>query len=94
MAGAILGLPGLRFDDDNDKMRMERTSNTLGFVAKYRKEADTRGVSPALALTGGLEETQALHRHLSRYKGKSSILEDVVSLYSFVPEEQEAKAAA
>ena len=93
MATAVLGLPALGFDDDNDKMRMERGSNTVGFVSKYRREADTRGVSPALALTSGLEETEALHRHLAQFKDKSSLLEDVVSLYSFVPEEQQEKAA-
>ncbi len=94
LGGAGLTLPGLAFEADMSKLRPKSSQKASELKTKYRKEAETRTASPALIITDGLEDTRALHRHLDTVKAeRSERLKDVVSIFTFVPPEQERKLA-
>lgn len=73
------------------RTKVSRTSSEL--VTKYRREASQRPNAPALVVTAGLAETQALHASLHDRLAGSDLLQEVRSIYTFVPEEQDAKLA-
>ncbi len=93
LAGAALALPRLEFEADMRKMRAQNTHATSELKKKYHAEADTRAASPALIVTDGLADTQALHRRLAELQPTLPALQDFVSIFTFVPDEQPTKLA-
>ncbi|MEC9072898.1 MAG: MMPL family transporter, partial [Myxococcota bacterium] len=88
---AAMGLPRVEFEGDMGKLRTRAAKEASELRKKYRKEAEQRTASPALILTDGLEATQRVHRHLEGELDNIELLDDVASIYSFVPGEQDAK---
>ena len=86
-------LPALQFEADMRKLRTRGTAQSSALKKKYRSEAETRNASPALIITDGIEDTEKVHRHLEENRERYEILTDVVSLATFVPDQQEEKLA-
>ncbi len=86
-------IPRLSFEADMRKMRTKSARKSSALRQKYRREADQRPTSPALYMTGGLDETRALHDALVARKSTEPLINDVRSIFSFVPSDQAAKAA-
>ena len=97
LAGAALyaaaAAPGLGFDRNTRGFRPKVSKKASALSTKYRKEAEVRSYAPALVVTGGLEETERLHRHLEAQVKLEPLLESVKSVYSLIPEGQGAKLA-
>lgn len=96
----VLGLGGvsavlaseLHFDSDMGKFRVKdnQAENTL--KKKYR-EAETRSASPVLIVTKDLAETRRAHRHLEANLAQYPIVNELSSVFTFVPEQQDEKLA-
>ncbi|HRE88501.1 MAG TPA: MMPL family transporter [Myxococcota bacterium] len=82
----------LPFDSDMGKFRVKdnQAENTL--KKKYR-EAETRSASPVLIVTKDLAETQRAHRHLSANLERYPIVNELSSVFTFIPEQQDDKLA-
>ena len=93
VALAASGLGRLEFEADLGKLRpkVARTSSELR--QKYRDEAETRNASPALIITEGVNETRRVHRHMEKLAHSTELLDEVVSIITFVPERQDEKLA-
>ena len=89
IAGGVLA-PGVAFETDTSKLRPpSKSRKTSALKTKYRREAETRTSSPAYVLTDDMAKTEKLHRHLKKLVDeKAPHLKDVVSIFSFVPDEQ------
>lgn len=86
-------MPDLVFEADMRKMRSKSTKKSSALKAKYRKEAESRTSSPALVITGGLEETEKVHRYWADRLDTTDSINDVLSIYTFVPAQQMEKLA-
>ena len=90
---AVVGLPRLAFDGDMRKMKTQVNKPGSSLGKKYFVEAEPRTSSPALVITADLAETEAVYRWTKRFADRTPYLNDVVSLYTFVPERQAEKLA-
>jgi predicted RND superfamily exporter protein len=90
IAGA-LGLPRVVFDGDMRKMRPPTTKQVSELREKYSKEAETRPASPALIITENLAQTEKVYRHMKDRVETEPFLQDVLSIFTFVPEAQPEK---
>jgi hypothetical protein len=100
IVATVLGLE-LRFDSDMGRFRTQDNSAESSLKKKYR-EAESRTASPALVVTKDLEETRRLHHYLDVAVKEAKAdaaharfprLEEVSSVWSFVPRDQEEKLA-
>ena len=82
----------LGFDADMGKFRVKDTAAENTLKTRY-KEAENRTASPALAVTRDLDETERLHRYLDAHKADYPALNEVSSVWSFVPAQQTEKLA-
>jgi predicted RND superfamily exporter protein len=60
-------------------------------MRQYKDKVGRKSVSPIALLTDSQEETLAVQRYLDEHKGEYRTLESVASIFSFVPEDQQAK---
>jgi predicted RND superfamily exporter protein len=90
-AVAATHLPDLTFEADMRKLRTRSSVQSSALKKKYREEAAKRNTSPALIITDGLEETERVHRYLDELAEEIEVLNEVVSLATFVPDGQAAK---
>ncbi len=91
LAGAATQLPSLAFETDMGVLRAKTTRKSSDLKKKYRKEAETRTASPALVITATAEEAKAVHQAYEALITEDSLLTDVASIWTFVPDEQQAK---
>jgi predicted RND superfamily exporter protein len=82
----------VEFDADMGKFRVTEGGAEHALKTRY-KEVEKRGASPALVITEHLEETRRVHRWLSDNRAAFPVLDDVVSVFSFVPDQQAEKLA-
>jgi predicted RND superfamily exporter protein len=87
----VVSLPSVEFEADTSRWRVKRAAKSSELSKKYREEGEKRSYAPALVVTDGLEETQAVHRHLEADVDTGGLLQSVRSVYTLVPEEQEIK---
>lgn len=97
---AVVGLGGvsaflaseLPFDSDMGKFRVKdnQAENTL--KTKY-KQAETRSASPVLIVTKDLAETERAHRVLEANLAQYPIVNELSSVFTFIPEQQDEKLA-
>ncbi len=92
-SAAVVGLPRLEFDGDMRKMKTKVARSGSGLGKKYFVEAEPRTSSPALVITKDLAETEVVYRWTKRFADKTPYLNDVVSLFTFVPDQQAEKLA-
>ena len=90
-----LSVPDVEFEADTSRWRVKRTNKSSDLSKKYRAEAEKKTYAPALIVTGGVEETQRVHRYLEEQvsDASSGLLHSVRSVFSFVPAEQAKKIA-
>ncbi|MGM0575907.1 MAG: efflux RND transporter permease subunit [Myxococcota bacterium] len=88
---AATQLDRLAFESDMSKMKTEVSRETSGLRKKYRREAETRAPSPALVIADDREDARKVHRKMDGYAADHRILEDVLSIWTFVPDRQEDK---
>lgn len=91
----------LHFDADMGRFRVKDNAAENSLKAKY-KTAESRSASPALVVTKDIEETRRLHRYLEGAVAEAKAhpetaryprLQEVSSVWSFVPADQAAKLA-
>lgn len=97
---AVVGLGGasafvaseLPFGSDMGKFRVKdnQAENTL--KTKY-KQAETRSTSPVLIVTQDLAQTERAHRFLEAHLDRYPIVNEVSSVFAFIPEQQDEKLA-
>ncbi len=80
------------FDADMGKFRVAEGGAEHALKTRY-KEVEKRGASPALVITENLAETRRLHRWLDAHRDRFPVLDDVVSVFTFVPDQQPEKLA-
>ncbi len=90
----VLGWGALRvhFDPDMGKFRVQDAASENALKTKY-KEAESRTASPALVITEDLAETERLHHYMQKNLSRWPVLDEVASVFAFVPQEQEGKLA-
>lgn len=91
---AVLGWGALRvhFDPDMGKFRVQDAASENALKKKY-KEAESRTASPALIITEDLAETERLHHYMQENLSRWPVLDEVASVFAFVPREQDDKLA-
>jgi len=92
VAVMAFGSMSVHFDPDMGKFRVADDAAESALKKKY-KEAESRTASPALVITEDLAETRRLHRYISEHMKDWPVLEEVASVYAFVPEAQDDKLA-
>ena len=86
------GLLSVDFEHDMSKvMTKKKESRRNRIVRKFRKQVESRSASPIVLLTASMEETRKVHDFLKENGGQYPRLEDVSSIYSFVPDHQAEK---
>lgn len=82
----------LPFGSDMGKFRVKdnQAENTL--KTKY-KQAETRSTSPVLIVTQDLAQTERAHRFLEAHLDRYPIVNEVSSVFAFIPEQQNDKLA-
>jgi predicted RND superfamily exporter protein len=91
-AASVVWAQDLRFDPDMGKFRVRDTQAETELKTKYRA-AEPRTASPALIVTQDLQETERLHRWLEAHLAEYPVLQEVQSVFAFVPEQQPEKLA-
>lgn len=97
---SYFGARDLEFETDLRKLRTppakakQQTATTAArnLETEYRSQADKRPSSPILVVTDSLEDSYAIHAQLDAKKGTLKRLRQFVSLRTFVPTDQPAKA--
>lgn len=88
------GLLSVGFEHDMSKvMTKKKESRRNRIVRKFRKQVESRSASPVVLLTGSIDETRKVHDFLKENGERYPRLEDVSSIYSFVPDDQVEKLA-
>lgn len=80
----------LGFDSDMGKFRVKDSAAENTLKRKYR-EAETRSASPVLVVTHDLAETERAHRYIADNLERWPIVDEVSSIFSFVPGGQDEK---
>lgn len=96
--GAILAvsatqLPHVTLEADMRSLRLTTTRVTSELRSRYLHEAEQRSTSPLLVITDDLDETRRLDRHLHAMVSHEPFLQSVMSIFTFVPDDQPAKIA-
>ncbi|MFN3198343.1 MAG: efflux RND transporter permease subunit [Bradymonadia bacterium] len=91
MAIGATRIQKIEFEGDMRKMRPPSTKKSSALKQKYRKEAETRNASPALVITDNLDHTASVHTQFTDRIESEPLLDDVVSIYTFIPEGQKEK---
>lgn len=90
---SISWLPDLELHADMRQLRASSTEVVSELRRKYLGEAAQRSTSPALVITEGLSATRRVHRHMAARVDSEPLLQGVMSIYTFVPDDQEEKLA-
>ncbi|MCB9788526.1 MAG: MMPL family transporter [Deltaproteobacteria bacterium] len=93
LAVAATQLPHLTLEADMRALRLTTTRVTSELRSRYLHEAEQRSTSPLLVITDDLDETRRLDRHLRAMVPHEPLLESVMSIFTFVPDDQPEKLA-